>query len=137
MIIEYLPHTADIRMKIQGKNPEQLFLAGLLGMSQILKENLCREIQKFGKKVEIKLSAPDLTCLLVDFLSEVLSISYTEKAIFCRMENVVISENKLSAALYGTGISRLDEEIKAVTYHEAQIKKNSSNSLETLIVFDI
>ncbi|MBT8179285.1 MAG: archease [Eudoraea sp.] len=137
MNIEYLPHTADIRMKIKGETPMQLFLAGLLGMSHILKENVCRETPEFRKKAEIKLSAPDLTCLLIDFLSEVLSISYTEKAIFCRMEDVVISENNLAATLFGTGISSLDEEIKGVTYHEAEVRKNSSNCWETLIVFDI
>ncbi len=137
MIIEYLPHTADIRMKIEGETLEEIFLAGLLGMSQILKEELCKETREFQKQLEIKLSAPDITCLLVDFLSEILSVSYTEKAIFCKMEDVVISENTLSAKLYGTGISGLDEEIKAVTYHEADVLKNSRNSWETIIVFDI
>ena len=137
MNIEYLPHTADIRMKIKGETPEELFLAGLLGMSNILKENLCRETQVFQKQAEIKLSAPDLTCLLIDFLSEVLSISYTEKAIYCELKDVVISENNISATILGTGTGRLDEEIKAVTYHEAQVSRNSSNCWETIVVFDI
>ncbi len=137
MNFEYLPHTADIRMKVEGKTPEDIFLAGLMGMSHILKENLCRVTQELSKKVKIELSSPDLTCLLVDFLSEVLSISYTEKAIFCKMQDVRISKNKLSATLYGTGIKSLDEEIKAVTYHEAEVMKNSKNYWETTIVFDI
>ncbi len=137
MNIEYLPHTADVRMKISGETPEQLFLAGLLGMSQILKENLCNESHSLEKQAEIELKAPDLTCLLVDFLSEVLSISYTEKAIYCRMENVDLTETRAKAILYGTGINKLDEEIKAVTYHEAEVARKSSNHWETIIVFDI
>ena len=137
MKIEYLPHTADIRMKLETATPEELFRAGLLGMSQILNENFCREQREFPVRVSVSLTAPDLTCLIVDFLSEVLSISYTERALFCKMEVVEISETKLTANIYGAHNSHLDEEIKAVTYHEAQVLQNRAKNWETVIVFDI
>lgn len=137
MNIEYLPHTADIRMKVEAATLQELFQAGLLGMCNILNERFCQEQKEFPKQVNISLSAPDLTCLIVDFLSEVLSISYTERALFCEMEVVEISETKISATLFGAQNTHLDEEIKAVTYHEAQVMQNTSKHWETLIVFDI
>ena len=82
MKIEYLPHTADIRMNIEGDSLGELFQAGLMGMSRILSEQGCGKVKELSKRAVISISAPDLTCLIVDFLSEVLSISFTEKALF-------------------------------------------------------
>lgn len=137
MKIEYLPHTADIRMNIEGDSLGELFQAGLMGMSRILSEQGCGKVKELSKRAVISISAPDLTCLIVDFLSEVLSISFTEKALFCEMEDVKISKYQFSAILLGTELTTLDEEIKAVTYHEAQVAKNANNKWETRIVFDI
>ena len=137
MKIEYLPHTADIRMKVEAASLEELFRAGLLGMSQILNENFCKQKKELPIEVNITISAPDLTCLIVDFLSEVLSSSYTERAIFCKMEVVRISDVAITANLYGAPSTHLDEEIKAVTYHEAQVLQNRARNWETVIVFDI
>ena len=137
MKIEYLPHTADIRMKVEAASLEELFQAGLLGMSRILNESFCQEKEEFSIYIPVTLTASDLTCLMVDFLSEALTISYTHKAIFCAMENVEISETGIRAKLCGAQNEHLDEEIKAVTYHEAHVLQNSLKEWETVIVFDI
>ncbi len=137
MKIEFLPHTADIRMKIQADTLPLLFTAGMRGMSQVLKEGRCDdEVSRNLKKI-ITVSAPDRTCLLVDFLSEVLSFSYTEKAVFCEMVALEFSEHLLSAEISGIRVNGFSEEIKAVTYHEAEVKQNPSGLWETMIVFDI
>ena len=39
--------------------------------------------------------------------------------------------------LSGTRINNFDEEIKAVTYHEANVIKNKKGLWETCIIFDI
>ena len=137
MKFEFLPHTADIRMKIQAATLPQLFEAGMKGMSQVLKEDPCAEEHTQGVKKIITVSAQDRTCLLIDFLSEVLSFSYTEKAVFCELVLLEFSEHLLSAEISGTHISSFSEEIKAVTYHEAEVKQNVSGLWETIIVFDI
>ena len=137
MRIAYLPHTADIRMKIEGDTLEELFQAGLMGMSRILSEQGCGKAEERSKRVAISLTAPDLTCLIVDFLSEVLLLTYTEKVLFCEMEDVKIGNAAISAMLLGTEMITLDEEIKAVTYHEAQVVQNGKGHWETRIVFDI
>ncbi len=137
MKIEYLPHTADLRMKVEAASLEELFKAGLLGMSQILNERFCQEQEELPICIPITLTASDLTCLMVDFLSEALTISYTKNALFCSMEVIDISESNITANLYGAKNFDLDEEIKAVTYHEARVLENTLNNWETVIVFDI
>ena len=137
MKFEFLPHTADIRMKIEAETLPQLFNAGLKGMSEILKENHCSQNNEIKIRKITTIKASDVTCLLIDFLSEVLTYSYTENAIFCELNFMEFSEQLLSAEILGSPVDAFSEEIKAVTYHEAAVNRNSSELWETVVVFDI
>lgn len=137
MKIQYLPHTADIRMKIKASTLQELFIAGTIGMNNILKEGFCDQNNQLEQKAKIEIQSSDYTCLLIDFLSEVLSLSYAEKAIFCKAHILNFSRYKIIAEIFGSSIDHFEEEIKAVTYHEANVKKNDSNQWETCIIFDI
>lgn len=137
MKIWYLPHTADIRMKIEAATLEDLFTIGVEGMSNILIEGYCKKSLKFKLKRSIKIQSSDYTCLLIDFLSEVLSHSYTDKAIYCGVNSIFLSEYEINAEITGVPIEKFHEEIKAVTYHEAQVQKNRKDLWETLVIFDI
>lgn len=137
MSINYHTHTADVMMLIEAKTLQDLFTEGVIGMSNILKESFCIKPQKIDKKIIIRVLALDCTNLLIDFLSEVLTNSYVENLVFCRFEILEFSENKIVAELSGTHIEWFDEEIKAVTYHEANVIKNKKGLWETSIIFDI
>jgi SHS2 domain-containing protein len=43
----------------------------------------------------------------------------------------------LEATVYGRKVSGFKEDVKAVTYHEADITENEEGCLETVVVFDI
>jgi len=43
----------------------------------------------------------------------------------------------LDARLFGAHVRKFDEDIKAVTYHEANITHSPTGEFETMIVFDI
>lgn len=132
---ELIPHTADIRLKIEGTTQEELFKAALQGMASILKKGKNLEAPTQTKKIDLK--APDQTTLIVDFLSDVLTTSYTHYAIFDEIEFIQLSTTKLSAIIKGIKVINFDKDIKAVTYHEANVLKNKNSNLETIIVFDI
>ena len=85
----------------------------------------------------IEIQALDQTCMLIDFLSEILSHCYAERSIYCKVEFSEFTSTKIKAVIFGTHTNKLDEEIKAVTYHEAQVHRIRSNLWETLVVFDI
>jgi SHS2 domain-containing protein len=137
MKIEYLPHTADIRMKIGGSDLEELFQAGVKGMGNILRDDFCDKHDSFDQQSKIEIGASDLTCLLIDFLSEILSISYAEKSVFCKVDFIAFTPLKLIANIYGRQIRGFDEEIKAVTYHEANVNRDNNGQWETMVIFDI
>jgi SHS2 domain-containing protein len=132
---KFIEHTADVRLYIEGSTREELFAAALTGMSQIIMPHQCS--QEFGEQVEIKLSAPDLTVLLIDFLSDVLTHIQVTKKLFCGVTFVTLNDTALYARIQGHEVDRFEGDIKAVTYHEAEVKKNNHGNYETVIIFDI
>lgn len=132
---EILEHTADLRLKTEGDSLEELFLAALEGMNNVIKKDICSDVPKLV--VEIKLAAIDETALLIDFLSEVLTKSHERKAVFCKVEFQSLKASEFKAKIFGVPVDQFDEDIKAVTYHEANIIKNAQENYETMIVFDI
>jgi len=132
-----IPHVADVRLRIEGDTLSELFLAGLEGMSQIIKQDFCANNKTFLLERNISIVASDTTSLLVDFLSEALTYSYVERAIFCEAVFDKLTPIGLKAVIFGKKVNYFNEDIKAVTYHEANIVKNKKGNLETVIVFDI
>jgi SHS2 domain-containing protein len=133
---EILPHTADIRLKVIADTLNGLFSAALDGMNYIIKNEI-EKIDFSGLRRKINVSSLDESMLLVDFLSEILTLSHKTKACY-KIEGMEILDNmKLTAVIEGGRADGFDEDIKAVTYTEAKIIKNLHNQLETIIVFDI
>jgi len=133
---EILPHTADLRLKISGDSPEELFRAAVIGMGSVIKRDAC-DAGKINKKKNVSLRSADRTALLVDFLSEVLTASQTDKIVFCDASFEKLTETELIGEIKGTTVDEFDEDIKAVTYHEADVQKNERGQWETVIIFDI
>src|SRR3989338_310971 len=76
---EILEHTADLRIKAWGKTKEELFKNALRGMAYVQKEEarIKKQESRITKKVQVK--STDMTALLIDFLSEVLTQRVFEK----------------------------------------------------------
>lgn len=138
MTYQVVPHLADFRLKLSADSLPELFLAGLKGMDTLLKSNLpYHEIGDLPITKRLELASLDISSLLIDFLSTILTLSYENKAIFCKVEFEEFKENLLKATVYGKVIDKFDKDIKAVTYHEVEIQKNNEGKYETLVVFDI
>ena len=128
-------HTADVRLVVQGDSLEELFRAALEGMAELIKHD---GFSQKGDQVEtISLSAADSTSLLIDFLSEVLTRTHVNNVVYNTVDFSVLNEKDLEAIVRGCSVEAFDEDVKAVTYHEAEIKKNKEGLFETVIVFDI
>ncbi|MBV6441119.1 MAG: Protein archease [Saprospiraceae bacterium] len=136
--IRFLPHTADVRVQIEADSQEALFRGGLEAMNRVLKKNGCGKpgVLDITRKIDIR--APDATILLVDFLSEILTATHTGKALFCRVDFFEMSLQYLQATVSGYTIRNFDDDIKAVTYHEAEVVRNEKTGRwSTCIIFDI
>ncbi len=139
---EILEHKADLKIRAFGKTKEELFLNMLSGMS----ENMKPELQKPGEKTKrkIKLSSFDFQALLVDFLSEILYLSQVNKEVFFEAKFKKFSDPstssrqvELEVEIFGQKTERFGEDIKAVTYHNLEIKKTKNKTWEATVLFDI
>lgn len=131
------PHTADIRLEVRGDSLRELFLAALAGMNEIIQPGFCQSATDFPLAEEISETSPDITALLIDFLSEINTLSHVHNALFCICDFGELNETSLAATLRGVALDGFAEDIKAVTYHEAEVVRDEQGVYSSMIVFDI
>lgn len=117
---EFISHTADVRICSYGRTLEELFVNSLKAIYSILKKDYSKT-NKLSEEIEIKVKSFDNVTLLIDFLSEVLTQVYINKAILECQKIIFKGENELSAYFDGYKQDFFDKDVKAITYHEAEI----------------
>ena len=134
-----LSHTADLRLEVFGKTIGELFHNAASAISHTLapkyKENPAGKFRE-----TIKIQSANLNALLIDFLNEVLAKSEINKAIYrvLSIKHQVSSEGAdLEAEIVGFPVEKFEEDIKAVTYHEADITQDEKGIWKTKLVLDI
>ena len=105
----------------------------------------------------IRIESPSATALLVDFLNEALWLAHSHREMLEMVTIEVIVEGaeegeksaqpkaavlpkaraRVRAELRGQPVGAFGEDVKAVTYHEAEIRRNAAGGFETRLVFDI
>ncbi len=135
MPYEWHEHTSDIRVRISASTLEELFSDALHAMTELLGPELIERCDK--KTCRMSLQADDPTSLLIDFLNEALLLTLTEKTAYLDITLEKLTGNEISAVLCGIPYFSLRRDIKAVTYHEADVKMNTGGKWETTIVFDL
>ena len=130
---EILEHKADLKIRVFGKNKEELFLNAMVGMFEGAKyEKVEGEIKR-----EIKVSSQDLPSLLVDFLSEVLYLSEVNQEVYHQIQFKKFTEKNIGGILLGKKLKRIGVVIKGVTYHDLDIHQRKDKTWEATILFDI
>lgn len=141
MSYTFLDHTADIAVDVSGQSLEDLFLSAAAAW----KESVVEQKEFSGSDTKnISIAGDSLEILLVQFLSELNYFLSTKKWLMNSVEELEIKEQNnryhLNARIYGEAYDPekhlLKEEIKAITFHQMEIKKKK-NEYFTSIVFDI
>lgn len=134
---QFINHTADLGIKVKGKNLRELFSNAGYAMFDIITE--IKRI-KLRQTLSIKISQGEIEDIFVDYLRELLSKFDIDKWVFKKFEINKIDNSGLEAVVTGEKINLskhlLKREIKAVTYHALEIRKNN-NLWEAQIIFDI
>lgn len=134
---EQFSHTADIGVRVFGKDLGELFENAAFAMFDVIAD---LEGLRGDTEQSFTLTAPDREALLVAWLDELLYYFYTRQLIFCRFEVVRVSDTALEAKAWarpvGANRNRLKTEIKAATYADLAIKE-SAGGLSVEIIFDI
>jgi len=128
---ESIDHTADLGIKIRGTSLEQLAMFDIMA-----------ELDKVNAKqfLEIEIQGEGMEELLIDWLRNLLYKFNGEEYLLKDFVVKEISEKNLRAKVGGEklDLSRhsLKREIKAVTYHELEVKR-TPEGWEAQVIFDI
>ena len=137
----YLDHTADIAVDVEADTLDELFIAsGYAWRDSISDDRKSSQSQERS----LVLSESNLEILLVTFLSELNYLYQSESWMMDSIQCIEINKEgdiwKLSIKILGGNFNRnelrLKTEIKAITYHQMEIKEKDGK-FSTRIVFDI
>jgi len=130
---EFLEHTADIKIRAQGKTVNEVFENCALAISNFLSRG--KPIKAKIKK-KIKIEGTDDESLLYSFLDELVFLLDAENFVVAKA-SVKIKGSKLEATLSGDKAKNYDlDHIKAATYAEMYVKKTKSG-FEAQFVMDV
>jgi SHS2 domain-containing protein len=137
---EIIEHTADIGIVAYGKTKREVFINAAKGMFEIIAGENRDLKENFYDK--IKLEAKSLEDLLIAWLNELLYISEVKLVILKKFKIKELSDGQIKAEIGGTKINhlsiRIKREVKAVTYHRLEIKKDEESGLwRAQVIFDI
>ncbi len=137
MAIEFLEHTADIKIKVNSESLDKAFIEAGKAIKEVIAEKVDVK-EKKEKKIEIE--ASDLQGLLYDFLEEFLFLLDAEGFLVSRVKSLKIDKKKfkLKAVLVGDDASNysFSNDVKAVTYNDIKIV-DSRSSVELVFVLDV
>ncbi|TYO65107.1 archease [Bradyrhizobium hipponense] len=131
---EILEHPADAKLRARGATLEELFAHAAEGLMSYLFGGATPQAQP-GQTETIRIDAPDLEALLVDWLSELLYRATAEHRAYVDFRIIEICEHKLIASARTVSSEAIDD-IKAITHHELSIRRQNGG-WEASIVFDI
>ena len=137
---EIIDHTADIGIVAYGKTKKEVFINAAKGMFEIIAGENRDLKENFYDK--IKLEAKSLEDLLIAWLNELLYISEIKLVILNKFKIKELSDVQIKAEVGGTKINhlsvRIKREVKAVTYHRLEVKKDEESGLwRAQVIFDI
>ena len=136
-----IEHTADTGIEVLGSTLDELFANAVFGMYDVLYANL--QVPEHHTK-SIGIEEPALTELFVAWLSEINYLLMVGNFVAARIINLQITTGAdmyaLKATLSGDFSnkyeSRLETEIKAVTYH-GLVLENKRDNYRARVIFDL
>jgi len=121
-------------MRVRARTLAELFREAAEGMFEFLNAKIKMQNAKLRK---ISISSQDETSLLIDFLNELLAFAQIHKEAYDVFKFTTFTPTSLQAEVEGMQLEEFSEDIKAVTYHEAEVRQNEKGEWETIVIFDI
>lgn len=129
---EEVDHTADIAMRVWGEDFQALLRQAAVGLYALM--GIVPQLDSF---VDQRFVIPEWTpeTILVDFLTELLYLA-EEYGLVLDEFSFDNGQNELIIRAIGQKILVQEREIKAVTFHDLNVK-NTLTGVTTIITFDV
>jgi SHS2 domain-containing protein len=126
---EYLEHTADVKFRAYGHSSEEMLSNAALALFNSMIDTATVKSKETWK---VELFGADLEQLAYHWLSEIIFLFETEFAVFSKFDVKLHQDQggqwSMQATIGGEKIDSsrhaFDNEVKAVTLHEFEVKKN-------------
>jgi SHS2 domain-containing protein len=132
-----IDHTADFGLEIFGRDPSDLFKQAARALTDLLTDP---SLLKKQNRLALDIEGSDWEDLLINWLRELLYL-YNGKAQFVSgVDIIAIEQTRLRAEVatedYRMGHHEIRNEIKAVTYHQLEVKADD-NGWRARVIFDV
>lgn len=130
---EEVEHTADWALKVWGSDTASLFRCAAEGMLTLLG---AEPAGPSDKSSSIELGALDLESLLVSWLEELLFQIEEKQVTYTQIQVEITRGPRMRAEMQESRSKPIYKQIKAVTFHELELRPSQSG-VETTIIFDV
>ncbi|MFY9401986.1 MAG: archease [Candidatus Omnitrophota bacterium] len=132
---EIFEHTADIGIRIKGKDLKELFEKAGLSIFEVSSRRQFTK-DKTHINLTVRQRAENLESLFINWLNELISLSAAESLIFHKIDVKKIDEGSLGAVVTGSSTNnyKVNIEIKAATYHGLKILHNNDGYIAEVIL---
>jgi SHS2 domain-containing protein len=133
--VEEVGHTAEIGLRLRAAAPDALFACA--GEAMFALTGVTVDADAPATERTVRIQAPDMESLLVDWLNELVYLFETTGEVFTEIEVVGWSPEELEAIVRGRrplDAPRLH--VKAVTYHDLAVRPDGDGWLAQ-VTFDI
>ncbi|MFQ6057888.1 MAG: archease [Anaerolineae bacterium] len=130
---EEIEHTADLAMRVYGRDMRELFANAAHGMFALMARP---SSSGPPRQRQVELEGSDYESLLVDWLNELIYLHEVEGETYTRFIIQELSPAELRASVEGGPTARKTKAIKAATFHNLSIEETAEGLVAT-IVFDV
>jgi len=134
---EFIKHTADIGIKVYGKDKKSLFLNAAYAFFALITD---LETVTPKKEIKLEVKGEDLEDLFFNWLDELLFLFDTKGFVGREVSIEKIGQKTILAKIKGETFDPqrhpLNACIKAVTYHDFKVQK-INNHFQAQVIFDI
>lgn len=130
---EEIEHTADWAFHVRGQDLRELFVHAAQAIFQ-REHGDVREADTVCR--EFAVEGADRETLLVNWLNELLYTEQTEREAYHHFEILQMDDTHLRARVHGAPIEECERHLKAVTFHNLELKR-TPNGWEATVVVDV
>ena len=135
---EFFDVTADVGFRAYGRNLEETFENAALAVFDTITDTK-RIKKKLSKRITIE--SEDEKALLYDWLTELLFLHDSENLIFSQFQVKIskkgpdrfVLEAEVSGEKFDPEIHEIRDEVKAVTFHLMNIKRENGYTLQVIL----
>ncbi len=133
---EEIPHTADWSFRAYGRDQREVFENAAFALFAMEGAPMSDRGPAVGTRRAVDVDGLDKESLLVNWLNELLYLQESNRETYHHFEIETFEATRLRAQVVGTPGLHIDKVIKAVTFHNLQLRQ-TLDGWQAVVVVDV